>query len=88
MTEFTRVEVDVARVEFTACLTELIDGQRVRPGDDLISDLLTARDAEGRPMSDRAAAAGTQRLTAFTLSPATRPALLPAVRAASHRPPR
>ncbi|KPI04827.1 Linalool 8-monooxygenase [Actinobacteria bacterium OK074] len=51
-----------AREEFAAYVTGLVEAKRVQPGEDLISELLSATDAEGRPMSDEALVATAQAL--------------------------
>jgi cytochrome P450 len=62
LTEYTETEIDVAQEEFTAYLTDLVDSKRDRPGDDLLSELLAATDAEGRPMSAPGLVATAQAL--------------------------
>lgn len=62
LTEYTEAEIDAAQAAFTAYLTELVDGKRAHPGDDLLSELIAATDAEGTPMSDAALVATAQAL--------------------------
>ncbi|MGW1256351.1 cytochrome P450 [Streptomyces sp. NPDC002513] len=62
LTRFDEAEIDAAQAEFTAYLGELVEGKRVRPGDDLLSRLIDATDAEGRPMSGAALVATAQAL--------------------------
>ncbi|MFJ5530206.1 cytochrome P450 [Streptomyces sp. NPDC093261] len=62
LTRFGEAEIDAAQAEFTAYLSELIEGKRVHPGDDLLSRLIDATDAEGRPMSGAALVATAQAL--------------------------
>lgn len=51
VSKFTQAEMDSAQEEFTSYLTDLVAAKRADPGDDLISMLITATDAEGRPIS-------------------------------------
>ncbi|MGV9562606.1 cytochrome P450 [Streptomyces sp. NPDC003480] len=62
LTRFGEAEIDAAQAEFTAYLSELVEGKRVHPGDDLLSRLIDATDAEGRPMSGAALVATAQAL--------------------------
>ncbi|MFD8868273.1 cytochrome P450 [Streptomyces sp. NPDC059590] len=62
LTEYTEAEIDAAQAAFTAYLTQLVDGKRAHPGDDLLSELIAATDAEGTPMSDAALVATAQAL--------------------------
>ncbi|MEV0637499.1 cytochrome P450 [Streptomyces sp. NPDC050619] len=62
LTGHTEAEIDAAQQEFTAYLTDLVDGKRETPGDDLLSELLVATDAEGRPMSAPGLVATAQAL--------------------------
>ncbi|MFF7185872.1 cytochrome P450 [Streptomyces sp. NPDC008222] len=62
LTRFDEAEIDTAQAEFTACLSELVEGKRAHPGDDLLSRLMDATDAEGRPMSGAALVATAQAL--------------------------
>ncbi|MDT0466354.1 cytochrome P450 [Streptomyces gibsoniae] len=62
LTRFDEAEIDTAQDEFTAYLSELVEGKRAHPGDDLLSRLMDATDAEGRPMSGAALVATAQAL--------------------------
>jgi cytochrome P450 len=62
LTEYAGPEIEAAQAVFAAYLTELVDGKRAHPGDDLIGELITATDAEGTPMSDAALVATAQAL--------------------------
>ncbi|MGW5255084.1 cytochrome P450 [Streptomyces sp. NPDC004012] len=62
LTRFDEAEIDTAQAEFTAYLSELVEGKRAHPGDDLLSRLMDATDAEGRPMSGAALVATAQAL--------------------------
>ncbi|MFJ9704626.1 cytochrome P450 [Streptomyces sp. NPDC101234] len=55
-------EVRSAQTRFAEYMSGLIEEKRRDPRDDLISELLAATDAEGRPMSDLALAATGQAL--------------------------
>lgn len=60
--DFDGAGAEAAQAEFTAYLDALVDSKRDRPGDDLISGLVTATDTEGRPMSDAGLVATAQAL--------------------------
>jgi cytochrome P450 len=62
LTEYAGPEIEAAQAAFAAYLTELVDGKRAHPGDDLIGEFITATDAEGTPMSDAALVATAQAL--------------------------
>jgi cytochrome P450 len=52
MTRYTQAQMDAARAEFTAYLLAHIAAKRANPGDDLLSDLITAVD-EGQKLSEQ-----------------------------------
>ncbi|WP_316770905.1 cytochrome P450 [Streptomyces sasae] len=62
LSKFTVDEVQSAQRRFAEYMSGLIAEKRRDPQDDLISELLAATDAEGRPMSDLALAATGQAL--------------------------
>ncbi|AEW99241.1 cytochrome P450 [Streptantibioticus cattleyicolor] len=62
LTRYTRDELATAQREFTAYMAALLAAKRTRPGDDLLSRLLTSTDADGAPMSERALVATGQAL--------------------------
>lgn len=57
LTRYTQEEVDTAQAEFFDYLAAHIDAKRRRPGDDLLSELLTTTDSAGERMSDSMLAA-------------------------------
>lgn len=52
LTRFTQAEIDVAQAEFDAYMAGHIAATRENPGEDLISELIAAADAEGQIMTD------------------------------------
>jgi cytochrome P450 len=52
MTRFTKEEVDAGQAEFFAYMAGHVAAKRAEPGDDVISELIAATDAEGRPLPD------------------------------------
>ncbi|MEU1192763.1 cytochrome P450 [Streptomyces sp. NPDC005859] len=62
LTKYTAAEVEAAHQDFGAYMAALVTEKRRDPQDDLISELIAATDAEGRPMSDLALAATGQAL--------------------------
>lgn len=62
LSKYTPSEMDAAHRDFAAYMSTLIAGKRTDPQDDLLSELIAATDAEGRPMSDDALAATGQAL--------------------------
>ncbi|GHE04858.1 cytochrome P450 [Streptomyces alanosinicus] len=62
LSQHTRAEMDAAHRDFAAYMAGLIAEKRTEPQDDLLSQLIAATDAEGRPMSDGALAATGQAL--------------------------
>lgn len=52
MTQYTQKEIDEARVEFNQYMMAHIAAKRANPGDDLLSELITAVD-EGQKLSER-----------------------------------
>jgi len=52
LTRYTQEETDSAMREFTAYMADHVADRRRQPGDDLLSELTLATDAEGQPMSD------------------------------------
>lgn len=52
LTRYTEAEVDAAQREFVAYMTGHIAARREAPGDDLLSELITATDSEGRGLSE------------------------------------
>jgi cytochrome P450 len=62
LTKYTRAEMEAAQRDFAAYMSQLIDGKRAQPGDDLLSLLLDGADAEGEPMSEAGLVATGQAL--------------------------
>ncbi|MEU9125546.1 cytochrome P450 [Streptomyces sp. NPDC048506] len=62
LSRYTAAEMDASHRDFADYMSTLIAGKRTAPQDDLISRLIVATDAEGRPMSDLALAATGQAL--------------------------
>ncbi|MFD0019846.1 cytochrome P450 [Streptomyces sp. NPDC058382] len=62
MTKYTREETDAAHRDFAAYMSALIADKRDAPGDDLLSRLMDAQDAEGDPMSEAGLVATGQAL--------------------------
>ncbi|MFE9450135.1 cytochrome P450 [Streptomyces sp. NPDC006739] len=62
LSKYTAAEMEAAHRDFGAYMSGLVDEKRQAPRDDLISQLIAATDAEGRPMSDLALAATGQAL--------------------------
>ncbi|MEV6699543.1 cytochrome P450 [Streptomyces sp. NPDC051453] len=62
MTKYTREETDAAHRDFADYMSGLIAGKRDAPGDDLLSQLLNAADADGEPMSEAGLVATGQAL--------------------------
>lgn len=62
LTKYTAAEVEAAHHAFGTYMSGLVSEKRRDPQDDLISELITATDTEGRPMSDLALAATGQGL--------------------------
>ncbi|PSK99949.1 cytochrome P450 [Murinocardiopsis flavida] len=57
LTRYTGAEVATAESEFFCYMSGHIADKRERPGDDVLSELITATDSEGERMSDRVLAA-------------------------------
>lgn len=62
MTRYTREEIGKAQAEFGAYLAGHVAAKRLNPGDDLLSELITYTDAEGRPLPDGILVAAGQGL--------------------------
>ncbi|MET9761974.1 cytochrome P450 [Streptomyces sp. NPDC006372] len=62
LSKYTAAEMEAAHRDFGAYMAGLVAEKRQDPQDDLISQLITATDTEGRPMSDLALAATGQAL--------------------------
>lgn len=62
LTAYTAAEMEQAHRDFGAYMADLVAEKRESPQDDLISQLIVATDAEGRPMSELALAATGQAL--------------------------
>ena len=52
LTRYTQAETQAAQAEFTAYMAGHIAAKRVAPGEDLLSELIVARDSEGERMPD------------------------------------
>jgi cytochrome P450 len=52
MTRYTQAEMDAAQSEFSGYMARQIAAKRAEPGDDLLSELIVATDAEGRGLSE------------------------------------
>ncbi|WP_326609201.1 cytochrome P450 [Streptomyces scopuliridis] len=52
LTRYGQTEIDAAEAEFGAYLTAHLDMKRADPGEDLLSSLLTATDADGAGLTD------------------------------------
>jgi cytochrome P450 len=52
LTRYTQREMDVAQREFSAYMAEHVADRRRRPGEDLLSELALATDADGHGLSD------------------------------------
>ncbi|GAA3436862.1 cytochrome P450 [Kutzneria kofuensis] len=52
LTRYTQQEMETAQREFAAYMAAHIAARRAEPGDDLLSELVIATDAEGRGLSD------------------------------------
>ncbi|WP_405660397.1 cytochrome P450 [Streptomyces sp. NBC_01166] len=61
-TKYTREETEAAHGEFADYMSALVAGKRDEPGDDLLSRLMDAADAEGEPMSEAGLVATGQAL--------------------------
>ncbi|RCV47579.1 cytochrome P450 [Marinitenerispora sediminis] len=62
LTRYTQAEMDTAQAEFGAYMSGHIAAKRVEPGEDLLSELITATDAAGARMPDDALVATGQGL--------------------------
>jgi len=62
LTRYTQAEIDAAQVEFVAYMADHIATKRETPGEDLLSELITSTDAEGRRMPDAGLVATGQGL--------------------------
>jgi cytochrome P450 len=62
LSKYTAAEMGAAHRAFAEYMAALVTEKRREPQDDLISQLITATDAEGRPMSEPALAATGQAL--------------------------
>jgi cytochrome P450 len=54
LTRYTQAEIDAAQSAFVAYMTAHVAAMRANPGDDLISELITATDSAGARMPDAA----------------------------------
>lgn len=52
LTRYTEEQTNAAQAEFTAYMAGHIADKRAEPGEDLLSELITAEDSAGEPMSD------------------------------------
>jgi cytochrome P450 len=52
LTRYTQSQMDDAHAEFVAYMREHVEAKRAEPGEDLLSDLVVASDAEGGVLSD------------------------------------
>jgi cytochrome P450 len=52
LTRYTQAEMDTARAEFTAYMARHIQARRADPKDDLLSELITASNADGEGLSE------------------------------------
>ncbi len=52
LTRYTEAEIEAAQAEFVQYMAAHIAAKRARPGDDLLSELITATDTEGDRWSD------------------------------------
>ncbi|AKA01543.1 cytochrome P450 [Streptomyces noursei] len=62
LTRYGRDEIDTAQRDFHAYLTEHLEAKRAEPGEDLLSSLITATDADGGRLTDDQLAATGQAL--------------------------
>ncbi|MFJ8825269.1 cytochrome P450 [Streptomyces sp. NPDC102467] len=62
MTKYSREETDAAHRAFAAYMADLVADKHEAPGDDLLSRLMNAEDAEGEPMSEAGLIATGQAL--------------------------
>ena len=62
LSKYSAAQMDSAHRDFGAYMADLVAEKRKHPQDDLLSELITATDAEGRPMSEPALAATGQAL--------------------------
>ncbi|MER7986888.1 cytochrome P450 [Streptomyces noursei] len=62
LTRYGRDEIDTAQRDFHAYLTEHLAAKRAEPGEDLLSSLITATDADGGRLTDDQLAATGQAL--------------------------
>ncbi|MEV1025758.1 cytochrome P450 [Streptomyces sp. NPDC050264] len=62
MTKYSREETDAAHQAFADYMAHLVADKREAPGDDLLSRLMSAEDAEGEPMSEAGLVATGQAL--------------------------
>ncbi|MFF4906396.1 cytochrome P450 [Streptomyces sp. NPDC001260] len=62
LTKYSATDMQAAHRDFGTYMAALVEEKRRDPQDDLISELITATDGEGRPMSDLALAATGQAL--------------------------
>jgi cytochrome P450 len=54
LTRYTQAQMDASHAEFTAYMAGCIAAKRAEPGDDLLSELITASDSAGERLSDAA----------------------------------
>lgn len=52
LTRYSQAEIDAAQTEFVEYMTAHVNNKRAKPGDDLISALITETDSDGGRMSD------------------------------------
>ncbi|GAA5015717.1 cytochrome P450 [Actinopolymorpha pittospori] len=52
LTRYTRAEVEASQTEFATYMQAHITAKRAEPGEDLLSELITATDTDGDPMPD------------------------------------
>jgi cytochrome P450 len=62
LTRYTQAEMETAQAEFDAYMASHIAAKRADPGDDLLSELISAADAEGRGLSGAELVATAQGL--------------------------
>jgi len=53
LTRYTQAEMDANQAEFNEYLAAHIEAKRAEPADDLLSELIVAKDAEGRGLTDK-----------------------------------
>ena len=62
MTRYGQAEIDAAQTEFVTYMRAHVDAKRTEPGEDLLSELITAANADGSQLSDAELVATGQAL--------------------------